>query len=69
VVKYRGRIGRPEASTRNFREEAPIWVVQHSPGYRHTLNYVLHQRIGGTVGVDFQYWILHPLHTRTNLTS
>jgi hypothetical protein len=46
-----------------------IWVVQHSPGYRHTLHYVLHHRIGGTVGVDFQYWILHPLHTRTNLTS
>lgn len=46
-----------------------IWVAQHSPGYLHTLAYVVKKNNypGHELGVDWNFWIMHPVHTAANV--
>ncbi len=46
-----------------------IWVSQHSPGYRHTLRYVLRKNNtpDHKLFTDWTYRILRPIHTAANI--
>ena len=47
-----------------------VMVAQHSPGYEHSLGYVVHHKIEpglGPRGGKWNYVIVRPIHTTTNL--
>jgi hypothetical protein len=46
-----------------------IWVAQHSPGYVHTMAYVVNKndKPGHELGIDWNFWFVHPIYTAANI--